>query len=112
MKMTSSGIPLYTVRAKSVELTPFSHRSDNNRIYAAKELKQDLKHCKQLRKLYLPTEKLKKKKAPSNEEPVKLIRYAALIHNSVITATSTEQWETVCIVNDAFGTAYRGSFRT
>jgi hypothetical protein len=40
-----------------------------------------------------------------NEE---LIRYAALIHNSVMTATSTEQWETsssfFCLVNDAFGT--------
>jgi hypothetical protein len=33
-----------------------------NRIYAAKELKQNLKHCKQLRKLYLQTEKVKKKK--------------------------------------------------
>jgi hypothetical protein len=29
-----------------------------------------------------------------NEEPGELIRYAALIHNSVMTATSTEQWET------------------
>jgi hypothetical protein len=36
-----------------------------------------------------------------NEE---LIRYAALIHNSVITATTTEQCETSCLVNDAFGT--------
>jgi hypothetical protein len=39
-----------------------------------------------------------------NEEPEELIRYAALIHNSVLTATSTEQWETSCLVNDAFGT--------
>jgi hypothetical protein len=30
-------------------------------MYAAKELKQSLKHCKQLRKLYLQTEKVKKK---------------------------------------------------
>jgi hypothetical protein len=59
--MTSSGIPLETVRAKSVALTPCGHRSDKNRIYVAKELKQNLKHCKQLRKLYLQTEKLKKK---------------------------------------------------
>jgi hypothetical protein len=45
-----------------VELTPCGHRSDKNRIYAAKELKQNLKHCKQLRKLYLQqTEKVKKK---------------------------------------------------
>jgi uncharacterized ferritin-like protein (DUF455 family) len=28
---------------------------------AMKELKQNLKHCKQLRKLYLQTEKVKKK---------------------------------------------------
>jgi peroxiredoxin len=40
----------------------------------------------------------------SNEEPEELIRYAALIHNSVMTATSTEQWETSCLVNDAFVT--------
>jgi hypothetical protein len=39
-----------------------------------------------------------------NEEPEELIRYAALIHNSVMTATSTEQWETSYLVNDAFGT--------
>jgi hypothetical protein len=39
---------------------------------------------------------------PSNEEPEELIRYAAPIHNSVM--TSTEQWETSCLVNDAFGT--------
>jgi hypothetical protein len=44
-----------------VELTPCGLRSDKNRIYAAKELKQNLKHCKQLRKLYFQTEKLKKK---------------------------------------------------
>jgi hypothetical protein len=37
-----------------------------------------------------------------NEEPEELIWYAALIHNSVM--TSTEQWETSCLVNDAFGT--------
>jgi hypothetical protein len=37
------------------------------------------------------------------EEPEELIRYAALIHNSVMTATSTEQWETSCRVNDTFG---------
>jgi hypothetical protein len=49
------------VPAKLVELTPCGHRSDKSRIYAAKELKQNLKHCKQLRKLYLQTEKLKKK---------------------------------------------------
>jgi hypothetical protein len=30
--------------------------------------------------------------------------YAALIHNSVMTATPTEQWETSSLVNDAFGT--------
>jgi hypothetical protein len=39
-----------------------------------------------------------------NEEPEELIRYAALIHNSVMTATSTEQWKKSCLVNDAFGT--------
>jgi hypothetical protein len=39
-----------------------------------------------------------------NEEPEELIRYAALIHNSVMTATSTEQWETSCLVHDAIGT--------
>jgi hypothetical protein len=59
--MTSSGIPLQTFRAKSMALIPCGHRSDKNRIYAAKELKQHLKHCKQLRKLYLQTEKVKKK---------------------------------------------------
>jgi hypothetical protein len=37
-----------------------------NAFYAAKELNENLKHCKQLRKLYLQTEKLKKKNAPSN----------------------------------------------
>jgi hypothetical protein len=42
-------------------LTPCGHRSDKNRIYAAKEIKQNLKHCKQLKKLYLQTEKVKKK---------------------------------------------------
>jgi hypothetical protein len=47
----------------------------------------------------------------SNEEPEELIRYAALIHNSVMTATSTEQCETSCLVNDAFEQR-RGSFRT
>jgi hypothetical protein len=41
---------------------------------------------------------------PINEEPEEPIRYAALIHNSVMTATSTEQRETSCLVNDAFGT--------
>jgi hypothetical protein len=56
----ASGIPLYTVRAKSVALTPCGRISDKNRIYADKELKQNLKHCKQLRKLYLQTEKVKK----------------------------------------------------
>jgi hypothetical protein len=43
----------------------------------------------------------------SDEEPEELIRYAVLIHNSVRTAiftSSTEQWETSCLVNDAFGT--------
>jgi hypothetical protein len=49
------------VSAKLVEVTPCGHRSDKNRIYAAKELKQNLKHCKQLRKLYLQKEKVKKK---------------------------------------------------
>jgi hypothetical protein len=51
-----------------VELTPCGHRSDKKRIYAAKELKQNLKHCKQLRKLYLQAEnrKTKGKNAPSN----------------------------------------------
>jgi sulfatase maturation enzyme AslB (radical SAM superfamily) len=43
-----------------VALTACGHGSDKNRIYAAKELKQNLKHCKQLRKLYLQTEKVKK----------------------------------------------------
>jgi hypothetical protein len=38
----------------------------------------------------------------TNEEPEELIRYAALIHNLVMTAT--EQWEMSCLVNDAFGT--------
>jgi hypothetical protein len=45
-------------------LTPFGHRSDKKRIYAAKEFKQNLKHCKQLRKLYLQTEKVKKTNIP------------------------------------------------
>jgi hypothetical protein len=49
------------IGAKSVALTPCGHRSDKKRIYAAKELKQNLKHCKQLRKLYLQAEKVKKK---------------------------------------------------
>jgi hypothetical protein len=44
-----------------VALTSCGHRSDKNRIYAAKELKQCLKHCKHLRKLYLQTVKVKKK---------------------------------------------------
>jgi hypothetical protein len=39
-----------------------------------------------------------------------LIQYAALIHNSVMKAKSRDQWETSCLVNDAFGR--RGSFRT
>jgi hypothetical protein len=52
---------VFIVRAKSVALTTCGHRSDKNRIYAAKELKQNLKHCKQLRKVYLETEKVKKK---------------------------------------------------
>jgi hypothetical protein len=39
-----------------------------------------------------------------NIDVVELIRYVALIHNSVMTATSTEQWETSCLVNNAFGT--------
>jgi protein tyrosine/serine phosphatase len=60
--MTSSGIPLKTVRAKSMALTHCGHGSDKNCIYAAKELKQNLKHCKQLRKLYLQTEKVIKKR--------------------------------------------------
>jgi hypothetical protein len=64
--MTSSGIPRLTIGAKSVAFTPCGHRSDKNRIYAAKELKQNLKYCKQLRKLYLQTEKSKEKNAPSN----------------------------------------------
>jgi hypothetical protein len=42
----------------------------------------------------------------SDEELEKLIRYAALMHNLVMTAplALTEQWETSCLVNDAFGT--------
>jgi hypothetical protein len=44
-----------------VALTPCGHRSDKKCIYVAKELKQNFKHCKQLRKLYLQTEKVKKK---------------------------------------------------
>jgi hypothetical protein len=45
-----------------VALTPCGHGSDKNRIYPAKELKQNLKHkYKQLWKLYLQTEKVKKK---------------------------------------------------
>jgi hypothetical protein len=40
-------------------IIPCGHGSDKNRIYATKELKQDLKHCKQLRKLDLQTEKVK-----------------------------------------------------
>jgi hypothetical protein len=44
-----------------VESAPCGHRSDKNRIYATMELRQNLKHCKQLRKLYLQTEKQKKK---------------------------------------------------
>jgi hypothetical protein len=43
-----------------VELTPCGHKSDKDRIYAAKEFKQNFKHSKQLRKLYLQTEKRKK----------------------------------------------------
>jgi hypothetical protein len=42
-------------------VAPCGHGSDKNCIYAAEELKQNLKHCKQLRKLYLQTERLKKK---------------------------------------------------
>jgi CRISPR/Cas system CSM-associated protein Csm2 small subunit len=52
-------------------LTPCRHRSDKNHIYAAKELSDKNRinaakefenlHCKQLRKLYLQTEKVKKK---------------------------------------------------
>jgi hypothetical protein len=66
--MTSSGIPLLTVRAKSVELTPCGHRSDKNRIFAAKELQLNFKHCKQMRKLYLQTKKLKKKMPQANNQ--------------------------------------------
>jgi hypothetical protein len=44
------------------------------------------------------------KKSSFNEKPEELIRYAVLIHNSVMTTTSTEQWETSCLVNDALGT--------
>jgi hypothetical protein len=46
---------------KSVALTPCGHRSDKKRIYAAKGLRQNSKHCKLLRKLYLQTEKVKTK---------------------------------------------------
>jgi hypothetical protein len=38
--------------------------------------------------------------ATFNKEPEELIRYSALMHNSVMTATSTEQWETSRLVND------------
>jgi hypothetical protein len=37
------------------------------------------------------------------EEPEELIRYAALIHNSVMTATSTSNGKRHAFVNDAFG---------
>jgi hypothetical protein len=64
--MTSSGIPQLTIGAKSVALTLCGQRSDKNRIYAAKELKQNLKHCKQLRKTLFAKRKSKEKNAPSN----------------------------------------------
>jgi hypothetical protein len=51
-----------------VAFTPCGHRSDKKRIYAAKELKQNLKHHKQLRKLYLQTEKVKKKMLQANNQ--------------------------------------------
>jgi hypothetical protein len=81
--MTSSGIPLYTVRAKSLALTPCEHRSDKNRSYAAKGLKQNLKHCKQLRKLYFQTEKLKKTMIQAMRNRRELTQKVALTHNSV-----------------------------
>jgi hypothetical protein len=49
-----------------------------NRIYAAKELKQNLKHCKQLRKLYLQTDKLKKKMLQAINQIPLLIMIIAL----------------------------------
>jgi sulfatase maturation enzyme AslB (radical SAM superfamily) len=55
-----------------VALTPCGHRSDKNRIYEAKEFKKKLKHCKQLRKLYLQTEKVEKKMLHAiNKNPFK-----------------------------------------
>jgi hypothetical protein len=52
-KTTSSGFR-FGSRGNSfrAKLTPCGHRSDKNRNHAAKEQKQNLKHCKQLRKLY------------------------------------------------------------
>jgi hypothetical protein len=58
--MTSSGIPLSTVRAKSVALTPCGHISDKNRIYAAKEFKQ-IWNIANSWGSFLQTEKVKKK---------------------------------------------------
>jgi hypothetical protein len=40
-----------------VQLTPCGHGSEKNSISTAKEEKQNLKQCKQLRKHYLQTEK-------------------------------------------------------
>jgi hypothetical protein len=48
-----------------VALTPCKHRSDKNHVYAAKELKQNLKHCK-LEETYFANRKSKEKNAPSN----------------------------------------------
>jgi hypothetical protein len=39
-----------------------------------------------------------------DEELEELIRSTVLIHNVVMTASSTEQWEASCLVNDASGT--------
>jgi hypothetical protein len=47
----------------------------------------------------------------ADEEPEELIRCPALMHNSVMTAASTEQWEMSCLVN-AHLERRRGSFRT
>jgi hypothetical protein len=63
--MTSSGIPLETVRAKSVTLTPCKHRSGKNRIYAAKELKQNFETLQTVEETLFANRK-SKKNAPSN----------------------------------------------
>jgi hypothetical protein len=67
--MTSSGIPLSTVRAKSVALTPCGHGS----IYAGMELKQKFETLQTAEETLFANRESKKKNAPSNE-PNTLLR--------------------------------------